>query len=284
MFIKKLLIFFFFLTPFLSYSQVYEVGITAGISTYTGDLDRGPTFFSAGKIRPMGGLFARYNFNDYATLRFGGNFGIIAADDNDAKSEMQQLRNLHFKSNIIEGHLIAEFNILGFQPYALNKPFSPYVFAGIAFFNFNPKAEYNDEWIELQPLGTEGQGLAAFPESSNYRRTQISFPLGLGVKYAINDTWNIGVDLGVRKTLTDYLDDVSTIYVDETLLLQNSELSAALANRSGVPKEAGDLRGNANNNDWYMFLGVTLSYNFLDNGLVGSRKRGRRNKTGCSTF
>lgn len=280
--IKKILLVSFFFIPFLSFSQHFEVGVTVGASTYMGDLATGQTRFAIGKIRPMGGLFARYNFNDYITLRLGGNFGMIAADDKNAKEELQKFRNLHFKSNIIEGHLIAEFNILGFQPYNLNKPFSPYIFGGIAFFNFKPKAEYNDEWIELQPLGTEGQGLSGFP--AKYQLTQISFPIGFGVKYAMSDTWNIGVDVGARKTLTDYLDDVSSDYVDEALLLESNELSAALANRSGEPIMGGVVRGNSKYKDWYMFVGVTLSRNFLDNGLVGSRKRGRRNKTGCPSF
>lgn len=262
----------------MSSSQHFELGAMGGISTYTGDLS--PKNNPIGKINPMGGIFARYNFNDFVTMRFGGNFGIISADD----AVSDRVRNLSFKSNIIEGHLVGEFNILGYQPYALSRPFSPYVFAGVAFFNFNPKAELDGVWYELQPLGTEGQGLAAYPDRQPYNLTQLSIPLGLGVKYALSDTWNIGVEVGARKTFTDYLDDVSTTYVEESLLVEKSPIAAALANRTGEPIPAGRGRGNADAPDWYFFTGITISRNFLDNGLVGSRKRGRRSKTGCPTF
>ena len=274
------LIFFF---PIFVFSQHFEVGVTAGISTYQGDLNPSNSRFTLGTINPMAGIFGRYNFNDFVTLRLGGTYGILAGDDAKAKKDLQQQRNLSFRSNLIEGSIVGEFNILGYQPYNLARPFSPYLFAGVAFFNFNPKAEYQDEWIALQPLGTEGQNLAD-SEKAPYKKTKFSIPFGIGVKYALSDTWNIGVELGIRKTFTDYIDDVSGRYADETLLLASNPLSAALANRSSTPQEPGNLRGNSEQPDWYTLLGVTISRNFLDNGLVGSRKRGRRSKTGCPTF
>ena len=108
--------------------------------------------------------------------------------------------------------------------------------------------------------------------------------VGAGLKFALSDTWNLGVEGGFRRAFTDYLDDVSMSYVEESLLLEKNPLSAALANRSGNPIAAGSARGNDKVSDWYAFFGVTLSKNFLDNGLVGSRKRGRKSKTGCPTF
>ena len=277
---KIIYAFVLFLLPFMGTAQHFEVGIMGGISTYEGDLSPSSGPINVGKINPMGGIFARYNFNNYITLRVGGNYGLVAGADNPDKRP----RNLSFRSRVIEGHLVGEVNILGYQPYALERPWSPYLFGGVAFFNFNPKAEFQDEWVELQPLGTEGQGLAAYPDREKYKLTEFSIPLGIGVKYALSDTWNIGIEVGVRKTFTDYLDDVSTTYVENSLLLEQSELAAALADRSIEPNEVGSGRGASNNDDWYVFTGVTISRNFLDNGLVGSRKRGRRNKTGCPTF
>ena len=215
-------------------------------------------------------------------MRFGVTYGLIAGNDN--RSDPPRGRNLSFRSRIIEGSLVGEFNILGYEPYNLARPWSPYIFGGVAFFNFSPKTKYNDEWVALQPLGTEGQGLSAYPERKKYKLTQFSIPIGAGIKYALSDTWNIGIEGGVRKTFTDYLDDVSTTYVNEAFLIENNPLAATLANRSGVPIEDGSARGNSENGDWYAFVGVTISRNFLDNGLVGSRKRFRRKKDGCPTF
>ena len=108
--------------------------------------------------------------------------------------------------------------------------------------------------------------------------------MGAGLKYALNDAWNIGVEFGVRMTFTDYLDDISTTYVGDAELLEaRGELVAALANRSGEIRNAGDPRGNPDNKDWYFIGGLTVSYNFLDNGLVGLRRKSGKN-SGCPTF
>ena len=138
--------------------------------------------------------------------------------------------------------------------------------------------------VDLQPLGTEGQGLAEYPDREFYNLTQFSIPLGAGVKYALTDQINLGFEIGIRKTFTDYIDDVSLTYADEVILAENrGAQTVALANRTGSPVNGGQSRGSSDN-DWYLISGVTISYNFIDNGLVGGRKRGKRRKDGCPTF
>lgn len=271
--------------PLLISAQHLEFGLMGGTSHYLGDLVPKANRFSTGKTHFMGGAFLKYNINNFVAIRAGGNYGKLSADDADSNIESRKLRNLSFESKLIEGNLIAEFNILGYQPYNLARPFSPYIFAGVAFFNFKPQAELNGSLVDLQPLGTEGQGLAEFPERKFYQLTQFSIPVGAGIKYALNDQINLGFEIGIRKTFTDYIDDVSLTYVDDVLLTENrGPETAALANRTGAPIVAGAARGSAENDDWYIISGITLSYNFIDNGLVGSRKRGKRRKDGCPTF
>ena len=270
--------------PFLISAQHAEFGLMGGTSHYLGDLAPKANRLSVGGTHFMGGAFFKYNINNYVALRLGANYGKLSADDAKSNIETQQTRNLSFESRLIEGNLIAEFNILGYQPYNLVRPFSPYIFAGVSFFNFNPKAELAGDLIELQPLGTEGQGLTDFPDRKFYNLTQFSIPVGVGVKYALTDLLNIGFEIGVRKTFTDYIDDVSRSYVDEVLLAENrGPETVALANRTGSTNPTGN-RGNAENDDWYIISGITISYNFIDNGLVGSRRRGKRSKNGCPTF
>jgi len=272
--------------PFILSSQHLEFGIMGGTSHYLGDLSPKANRFSTGKTHLMGGAFLKYNINNFVAVRLGGNYGKLSADDAKSNIESRRIRNLSFESKLIEGSLIAEFNIFGYQPYNLARPFSPYIFAGVAFFNFKPKADLGGDTFELQPLGTEGQGLAEFPDRKFYQLTQFSIPLGVGVKYALTDQLNIGLEIGVRKTFTDYIDDVSSnSYVDEVLLAENrGPETVALANRSGGLLSANARRGNPDNDDFYLISGITVSYNFLDNGLVGSRKRGKRRKDGCPTF
>ncbi|MFK7807342.1 MAG: DUF6089 family protein, partial [Saprospiraceae bacterium] len=272
------------LLSLFSYAQHSEVGLMIGASVYQGDLTPSSVWSSFGETHVAYGAFYRYNVNDFVAIRLGLTQGTISGDDSNANEEGRAVRNLSFESPVTELSLTGEFNILGYQPYALSRPFSPFVFGGIAVFRFNPKAELNDEWYRLQPLGTEGQRL---PDSdkSPYKLTQISIPFGFGFKYAINDTWNIGFRIGSRYTFTDYLDDVSSTYVADAVWVERGEeITGQLANRSDFAKVGGEVRGNTNNKDWYLMGGFTVSYNFLDNGLAGFRNRNRRSKSGCPTF
>ncbi len=209
--------------PVFLQAQYSEVGIAVGASAYEGDLTS--TQFGAAFRHPRValGAFYRYNAMDFVSVKLGFTYGTLAGDDSKSGDAYQRGRNLHFKSSVMELALTGEFNILGYQPYNLDRPFSPYVFGGIAVFRFNPKALYQDEWIALQPLGTEGQGLSEYPERKMYNLTSFAIPCGVGAKYALNDTWNVGFEAGIRFTFTDYLDDVSTTYADENVLLVSRE-------------------------------------------------------------
>jgi len=251
-----ILILSLFLLPFLLFSQHTELGVTVGVSAYQGDLSPSNSRLNPGQINPMIGLFGKKNFNQYLGVRAGFNYGILSAEDSKSTIESSKNRNLSFRSNIFEGNLMLEVNILGYEPYNLEKP-----------------------W-----LGTEGQGLPEYPDRKPYNLNSLAIPMGGGIRFALNDTWNISAEAGIRMTFTDYLDDVSMSYANESLLTEQNPLSAALANRSGLPIEEGAPRGNDQVSDWYAFIGITLSRNFLDNGLVGSRRRARKSKSGCPTF
>jgi len=157
---------------------------------------------------------------------------------------------------------------------------------GISMFYFNPKAREKPgrEWIELQPLGTEGQGLAEFPDRQHYSLTGFAIPMGVGLKFALSDKINLGAEIGMRKTFTDYLDDVSSTYAGDKLLLEyGKESTLFFSNRSGTPKESGAARGNPDQDDWFILGGFTISVNLDSYGSSGARRRSRRG-IGCPTF
>ncbi len=270
-------------------AQYLEVGILGGGANYQGDLSNNSSTVYLGQTQFAGGVFGRYNIGDFISLRLGLNYTSLSGADANAPVGVFRDRNLNFRTDIYEASLIGEFNIMRYQPYNLSSPFSPYLFGGIAFFTFNPKTEYQDQLIALQPLDTEGQGLPDRP--APYETKQFAVPFGFGLKYALNDQWNVGIELGIRKTFTDYIDDVSTTYVSyNELLATKGELTAALANRQGellgsdpVVVPTGTQRGDGKTSDTYFILGMTISYNFFDNGLAGSRNRLRRGKRGCRT-
>ncbi|MCB9284215.1 MAG: outer membrane beta-barrel protein [Lewinellaceae bacterium] len=281
-----LLIFFCFSTV---QAQFLELGGNLGVSNYRGDLSNNSVSLYLKETKGSFGLFGAYHFNDLFALRLGAQYAAIAGSDANSPDEIIRSRNLSFRSLLIEGSLVGELYIPGFQPYNLSKPLSPYIFAGIAGAYFNPKTEFGGETVSLQPLGTEGQGMSGF--GAKYSRVAFSIPFGLGVKLAVTDLFNVGVELGLRRSFSDYLDDVSGAYVSyEQLLVGNGPLAAALGNRTGeykgvdpVSVPTGTQRGDQARVDWYYLLGVTLSWNIMDNGLVGSRNRNTR-RQGCQTF
>ena len=284
---KQLLIFLFFI-PISLFSQHLEVGLLVGGANYMGELSNNSSKIYLKETNLTVGAFVKYNLNHLAAVRLHFNYATVSgADKNSGNSDIIN-RNLDFQSDIYEFGLIGEFNILGYEPYNYVSVFSPYVFGGIALFQFNPQGDLNGQLFDLQPLGTEGQGLQAFSERSSYKLSQFAIPFGIGVKYALTESLNIGFEIGGRKLFTDYLDDVSLTYPGSSafILQEGKELSAQLSDKSlnTVGDIAGQARGDTKANDWYFITGITISYNFMDNGLIGGRGKAKKSKTGCPTF
>jgi hypothetical protein len=123
----------------------------------------------------------------------------------------------------------------------------------------NPTTNFDGNEIALQPLGTEGQGTRA-NNKLPYSLNQLTVPLGLGVKITLKKRLAISLEYGIRKTFTDYLDDVSGNYVSSEIIRnENGPLAATLANRS-LNTETAVNRGNPNNKDWYVFYGFMLTF------------------------
>lgn len=287
---KSLLFVLFF--PFYFHAQYLDLGGSIGASNYLGDLAPSSLKTSIGQTNWAQGIFIRYNVNDFLGLRFDLTKGMISASDEfSQKGDFRRSRNLSFRSKIYEAAFLGEINLIGFQPQGNRNPFSPYVFGGIAFFKFNPQAKLNNQWHDLQPLGTEGQGLPEYPKK--YALKQFSIPVGAGFKIAMNENFTIAFECGARKTYTDYLDDVSSFYPDlENLATTNSELAAQLSwrygelNENAIPPTKGSGRGDPSDLDWYIFSKMTISYNFIKgkNKSRNGKKRRKRNGIKCPAF
>lgn len=268
-------------------AQYFEAGLFGGAANYLGDLSNNSRSVFIKETNLAGGGFIRYNFHKLGTIKLGVNYTTLSGGDQNAPDSELQGRNLSFSTSILDFSLVGEFNILGYQPYNLYRPFSPYVFLGIGMFTYSPSTLYQGEDVKLRPLGTEGQGTADGP--APYGKTAISIPFGLGVKYALTDKLNLGFQVGAYRTNTDYLDDVSTNFVDPQRLGLDP-VAAALSNRSGeLPGNdlsrysPGMPRGDNKAQDWFFMAGLTISYNFIDNGLAGSRGRRSGGRRGCRT-
>lgn len=234
----------------------------AGISNYFGDLN---SHTSLEYMGPAAGLFARYNMGERFALKGGFNYGRVSFADEGSPDPFQQSRNLSFRSNIMELTAQLEINFFRYDKRREDRRFTPYLLGGISGFFYNPKAVLNGETYVLQPIGTEGQNN---PGEKKYLRMSIAIPVGGGFKYNFHPAWTIGVELGVRKTFTDYLDDVSGTYPEQVISFQTpTSIAEALSDRSGEVGEPigrpGKQRGLSPKKDDYMFFGITLSYTVL---------------------
>ncbi len=248
--------------------QSIEFGVFGGTSFYMGDLNPSNLFEMP---QPAFGGLVRYNLSSRTAIKINGYYGHVAGDDAITKHNVN--RNLHFRSHIMEFGANFEFNFFRYVTGHNDYFITPYIFGGIAVFNFNPKAEYEGEWYELQPLGTEGQGTVYYYDREPYSLTTLALPFGVGLKYSLSNTISIGLEWGMRKTNTDYLDDVSTTYADPNIIAaENGPVAAALSDRSFSPVEGesnvGMQRGDSQNKDWYSFAGLqlTLKFNYSRRG------------------
>ena len=267
----------------ICFSQKVSLNLYLGTSNYEGDMQANFFTFSQPGLAIGGGL--SYQVSDKLSIRGGVTFAKIAADDK--KNPKVYFRNLNFKSSIQEFHVAAEYYLFGSEDVIL----SPYVFAGAAVYHYNPYTkDTSGTTYFLQPLSTEGQGF--YLDRKPYSLTQFAIPFGGGIKYALSDNIKIGIEVGLRKLFTDYLDDVSTTYVDPNLLLTNRGPKAVeLAFRGAeIDKSATypvvlTKRGEPKNKDWYYFTLVTLSYKFPAKGESGGgwdKPGGRKKyKLGC---
>lgn len=229
----------------------HEIGIFIGGAYYIGDLNPSKHF---NQTQPSVGFFYRYTPNYRYAFRGGINYGSITADDSQSDEPDQIQRNLNFKSNILELHVLGEFNFLEYRISNDKYKFTSFLFLGLDVFRFDPRAQIGNFWVDLQPLKTEAQ-------TSKYKLTQVGIPFGIGVKLNVSKQVGIGLEWGPRKLFTDYLDDVSTSYPNPSKTPFISELAKSLSDRSkNAGNNANKQRGNPNTKDWYYFFGVTLNF------------------------
>lgn len=247
-------------------AQKFHLNLFAGISNYQGDLsDKEITFNHA---HPAGGVGISYDIATHFSIRTGITLAKVSGNDEYGKNRH---RNLNFTSDITEANVGLEYYITApVEKHSL----TPYLFAEVAVFHFNPYTfDSAGKKYFLKPLSTEGEGFV--PGRKSYNLTQMAIPFGAGVKLSLSDNVNVGVEIGYRKLFTDYLDDVSTTYVAENVLLANRGAEAVqLAYRGDELKNgvqtypaAGSKRGDPNHDDSYYFTGVTLSFRLGGGGL-----------------
>lgn len=287
--------YYFYDNNYYDNPMVFELGASIGAMNCLTDLGGkkgiGKKFvkdLNFGNTKLAGSAYLSAIYKNAVALRVEGTFGQVTAYDSilrkvKTSTSGRYERNLSFRSNITEFMAAVEIHPLFiFVKYDENDElprFSPYVMGGIGFFSFSPQAKLQNKWVDLQPLSTEGQGFAEYPKRKPYKLNQTSIPVGVGVKYELSPMINLRAEFVYRILNTDYLDDVSTTYVDPSLYpsyFTGTKLTNALLLNDRQYEldpthitTAGDQRGNADNNDAYFTFNLKV-------GILFGRERIRR--------
>jgi len=275
-------------TTWNSVADRFELIGGTGFTQFMGELggadDLGTNFladFDFDALRPNLHLGFRYRYNEFLASRINLTYGWIKGSDQYTDERARRNRNLSFRSHVLEWGTTLEFYFLPDIPTKnryrsrglygrKGRPVLGYISSGIAGFWFDPTADNAaGNPVRLQPLGTEGQG--SLVTRQPYSLVEIAIPINLGFIFKINQAWAIELEMGYRKTFTDYMDDVSMTYVDPSLLsspdaayfssgtaLNNSDPSSPDAIPGAT--NPGQQRGDPTDNDSYMFLHVTASW------------------------
>ena len=261
---KKLWLLFVLIPSSLLAQEPFHFTIFGGAANYQGDLRN--KRFAVDQSQLAIGVGIKYDINIRLAFRSSISFAKVEGDDKKNVPSLRY-RNLSFQSKVFEWASMIEYSFLDLQ----QAKFSPYVFAGLGIFHFNPyTTDTLGANIYLQPLGTEGQGLSQYPDRKKYNLTQFNIPFGGGIRFLVSKNVSLAYEFGFRKLFTDYLDDVSTTYADKDILMQGRGPEAVeLAYRAGelidgnplYPAE-GSQRGKGKLKDWYYFHGIMLIFNF----------------------
>jgi hypothetical protein len=182
---KKLIaVILIMLSSIATYAQNGDIGLFAGSSYYTGDLNPGTPFKNSS---PAFGAFYRYIINNRLALKAGYTGTTLKSDD-------FQNRGISFKTKLNEISAQLEVNFTEFGIEAGEKRLSPYIFGGIGYTWFTARRD--------------SMGFKSDPIQANIT----SFPFGLGIKYTPVENLSVGLEWGLRKNLGKQADKIDNVY------------------------------------------------------------------------
>ncbi|MBD3637047.1 MAG: hypothetical protein HUJ25_06840 [Crocinitomicaceae bacterium] len=222
--------------------------------------------------RPSGHLGYRFRFRPWVSTKTILQYGVLRGSDQLTTEPARHYRNLSFKTHLIELSQHLEFVIYNNEHYGArhkiwglkgmrNKNTLIYLFSGFSVFAYIPQSQ---DGTNLRPLHTEGQGLPDGPDE--YGLVNFGIPFGMGVKLGLGRIWRMSFELSYTKTFTDYLDDVSGTYYDNSAIesAYGSEAAYYADPSSGVFPgwtAHGEMRGDDRQKDAYFFFNVSLIRN-----------------------
>jgi opacity protein-like surface antigen len=214
-----------------------EVGVGLGAANYKGEV--APNY-NLLKNRPALKLFYRKDISAPITLRGALMLGMIRARDSDLDLPLHQHRRAEVTTNLAELSAAMEYNFLDYYDVKRIVRWTPYFMIGAAVANYNNRVDFPGGVIK--------------PFANTF---VFAIPVGIGVKYALSNNWNLGVEFGARKTFSDRIDYF------------NARAEAAL-----IPEDLPYT--NPYDKDWYYYNGVSLSYTFYKIRCPEDKSSGRK--------
>lgn len=271
----------------------YEWGFKAGVSRFKGDVSSHSTssssYFKNSNLGDhelyVGGNYTYY-ISDYFAVRGSLEIGRISGYDStvdvtvSAHNRSRRLRNLDFRNTLFEIAALGEFYPLAYlaerNDYYIGK-FQPYITAGVGLLFHNPQGQYTNSdgtkrWVNLRPLHTEGQTFSEYG-IKNYSRLVFSVPVGAGFKTYLSENFYVGIEFLHRFAFSDYLDDVSKVYIDPNLFYKylnadQAKIASQMMFKRGLVSERsvsefiGKQRGNPKDKDAFFTLQLRVGLRF----------------------
>ncbi len=268
-------------------SQDLEAGLHVGLSVYNGDLSPVVPLDYLQDLNPAFGGFLRYEMNRVVAFRLNAIVTKLTANGGNNTTTPYKVEDTEWRTPLTEASLMLEitpFRINWFKGFEIQ----PYAHAGAAVFNFNPQLYLDNRWVDMQPLGTEGQGLDGYAEP--YKLTQVSVPAGGGVRLNFNSRFSIGAEFTGRIVFTDYLDDIGSAIVNyDDLRRGKGEQIAKFSNPNFKGGEKLTYRRGNGARDYYYSGGINLIYRLTGGPGIspmrnGKASKGRSKTLGCYRF
>ena len=171
---------------------------------------------------PAFGILYKWNKSPRHAYRFSYTQSKIVGNDLDSNEPGRNQRGYRFENSIKEVSLGLEFNFFDFNLHTIDRKISPYVYSGLSYFRYDELYVSSGQTKKDQSAGSFG------------------IPMNLGIKSNITPHTIIALEVGARYTFTDNLDGSNP---------KNENLKMFQF-------------GNINNNDWYVYSGITLTYTF----------------------
>ena len=206
-----------------NHAQIYEVGLFLGGSNLISDV--GSTDYINPNQVAFGGI-VKWNRSARHSFRASLIYSNLEAFDSKSNDPRRQQRNLSYTNNsFIEFSGGIEFTFWDFNLHYYDKQATPYMYTGVSMAHHD-NYYFNDFGNQVSE------------DNSSFAW---GIPMVLGYKTTIADHFILAFEVGARYTFSDELD-------------------------GSIPDSASRIGrysfGNINNNDWYTFTGITLTYTF----------------------